>query len=398
MRPAGPTGAGISLPSGVAAQTANRSAPVAAEIARISSDMVAALLHDLSASDAAKLLDILARPPLPPESPSESQVISGERSQYVAARPQQLTQAAVSPARNAEPAPAIEPWALLPDLSTPDAVKLLDILAQPPLSEPLPLGSPIVFQALPGERLENVAARPDELLHAAIEAAAGGDATRAVEQLTEFAALAPLQVEGLRSLPALAPVRVEVERFVARLALIAKLEAGVRLEHAGQLVESAGSTNLPGWDAKPETVLQIANRLFDSGGHDNYVRAGQVAQAVIDVYEASPVSFHRPPLAGLRRVPKSRDEKIRFTWISWSAALRRAAPRIQELWRRAPLLVLLLSWFSFGLAAGLSLMLLRAFLPEAVLDFSSAAFKLWGIGLLALVGFGFYMRVRNVRL
>lgn len=65
-----------------------------------------------------------------------------------------------------------------------------------------------------------------------------------------------------------------------------------------------------------------------------------------------------------------------------AARPRRFASMIRTLWSRAPLLLLLLSWFTAGLIVAL---------------ITSAAFEWWGLGFLALIGFGFCMRVRHIR-
>lgn len=73
--------------------------------------------------------------------------------------------------------------------------------------------------------------------------------------------------------------------------------------------------------------------------------------------------------------------------------------RVAVLWNRAPLLVLLLAWLAIGTAGGLASLMQRAVWPEAWPSWLvDAGFSLWGLGFLALVLFGFYVRVRNVRL
>jgi hypothetical protein len=81
------------------------------------------------------------------------------------------------------------------------------------------------------------------------------------------------------------------------------------------------------------------------------------------------------------------------------APRRRIPPAVRRLWQRAPLLVLLLSWLAVGLAGGLLYAGLRLVIPEAMPKPGDAAgFGLWGLGFLALVGLGFYARVRRIRL
>ena len=65
---------------------------------------------------------------------------------------------------------------------------------------------------------------------------------------------------------------------------------------------------------------------------------------------------------------------------------------LKNLWRRAPLLLLLLGWLAGGVAGGSLVALLRSDLPPSTVSWF---FEVWALGFLALVGFGFYMRVRN---
>ena len=72
---------------------------------------------------------------------------------------------------------------------------------------------------------------------------------------------------------------------------------------------------------------------------------------------------------------------------------------IAGLWRRAPLLLLLVAWLAVGTAGGLASLLQRKVWPDAWPSWlNDAGFTLWALGFPALVLFGFYMRVRNVRL
>ena len=78
-----------------------------------------------------------------------------------------------------------------------------------------------------------------------------------------------------------------------------------------------------------------------------------------------------------------------FLWGRW-------AQRIGELWRRAPLLVLLLGWLAAGLLGGSSYATLQSWWPQPWLQpVFAPAFEIWGVGFLALIGFGFYSRVRH---
>ncbi len=73
-------------------------------------------------------------------------------------------------------------------------------------------------------------------------------------------------------------------------------------------------------------------------------------------------------------------------------------PRVNALWVRAPLLILLLAWFAIGLAGGTACLLLgNLYSRELLTAITAAASEIWGLGFLALVGLGFYLRIRNVR-
>lgn len=286
--------------------------------------------------------------------------------------------------------------ALLQDLTVADLAKLSAVLAFPQGAPDLqPTAIPV--EMFPLTLPASAAARPAELIQEAIAAAARGDRAQAIDRLTEFAALQPLKVEALRAAPEMAPIRPEVEQLVARLTPVAKLDASTRLERAEQLTQASNTDRLLDWDARPEALLQIGHRLVEAGGHDNFVRAAQVAQVLIDIYETAPVAFSPANRAGRTGPPPGGDA------LSWgmTGALRRALgqslPRIQNLWARAPLLVLLLGWFAAGAAGGAALLLLRALADVYPAEIESLAADLWGLGLLALVAFGFYMRVRKIR-
>ena len=238
----------------------------------------------------------------------------------------------------------------------------------------------------------DIAARYGETLQAAITAAAGRDVESALSAATQLVSLHPLRAEALREEPGLEPVRAELHAFLARVAQVARLDAEGRIAQASELVHAAGLKELAGWETRPEILLMLAHSLLDTGGHTNFVRAAEVAQAVIDA------THWAPAVAPLGTVPPSPAHSrgalgaSRFTRERGSA---RTSIRIRALWRRAPLLVLLLAWFAVGLIGGVSSLVLRRLWPDA--PFSSA-FDLWALGFLGLVLFGFYMRVRNVRL
>ncbi len=255
-----------------------------------------------------------------------------------------------------------------------------------------------------------VAAHITELTQDATLALAEGDRTRALANLNEIAAVDPRTIAVLAPEQLLQPIRPEVDHLLNRLTTVAKMDAEGWLTQADEALETPDRAPLPDWQTKPATLLEVAHRLYDAGGYTNYVRSADLAQTIINPAAVAYSPFMEQYAASLATKPA--DAAIRLeneeilpkkptlpTAAETFSALRGAAmPRVQVLWRRAPLLVLLLGWLTTGLIAGPTAILLRALWPEiwpaSLIDFG---FEVWGIGFLALVCFGFYARIRDVR-
>jgi len=280
-----------------------------------------------------------------------------------------------APARSgATPAAGAIDVAAFPELSASDIASLIRIL------EPLPATS---VQAA-------------DFVHSAVSAAAEGDTARVLTALTDAVRVNPVQIETLRSQPGLEPMRAQVDQFLNRLTAVVKLDAEGRLTRATQVLEALGAQKLPEWDASPETLLTTARRLLDAGGHANYVRTAELAQVLIDGAARGLPAITNTPVpnmpadirleAGPRTVPQR----------GWIGLLKQARPQFRVLWRRAPLLILLLGWLGIGLIFGIfSLAARNLVLTVSVID---GGFEVWGLGFLFLVILGFYSRIRKVRL
>lgn len=280
-----------------------------------------------------------------------------------------------------EVAPAFDA-AILSALSEPDLARLLMVL------EPQPQNANQI----------------SELLQAVLTAAAAGDVERALAGVSQLAGLEPLRVEAMRSEQGLEPVRVQLDSLLARLGAIAKLDAQSRIAHATQLIDESRSTALQDWDADPHVLLTIANRLLEAGGYVNAVRASQVAQLVADGSRWAP-ALGTVSMARTREVSEpeeswlARGALVGALRESWRGLRGRAPQRVFRLWRRAPLLVLLVTWLAAGTAGGLILRIQQAVRPGLWPEWlTDAGFTIWAIGFLVLVLVGFYLRVRNVRL
>jgi hypothetical protein len=266
-------------------------------------------------------------------------------------------------------------------LSAPDIARLIGLIERPPPAQS--------------------AAQLQNLLETFVSAAAEGDAIRAVSALSEIVELDPSRPDILRADPAAAAIRASVDQFLDRHTMLTRMDAEGRLEQAAQSSGPSAPEKLPGWDMRPATMLDIANRILESGGLANYVRAAEMAQLVIDG------SRWAPEFAGFPVAPPNSD---RIGWPGAAGrphgtagqAIRRvsgiASARLRILWARAPLLILLLSWLLLGIAGGCWSLLWQRFRletwPGALV---AVAFEVWGTGFLALVGFGFYAQLRKVR-
>jgi hypothetical protein len=266
------------------------------------------------------------------------------------------------PVESLAPYAAILDSAVLLQLSESDAGKLVRILEPPALPQQL--------SALQG------------LLRVAISAAQNGDSDGALKQLADFVRLDPNRAHTLRAEPGLEPIRAHVDQLLFRLESMAGMDAQGRLADAAKALESWGRQPLPGWDAAPQTVLAAASRLSDAGGYVNCLYAASLAQVVIE--------GARFPIAATRMRPADSPPK--------SVPVSTLGRRLKALWAHVPLLILLILWFVLGLAAIGVAAILHFFwpgqYPASIID---SGFALWGIGFLALVIFGFYMRVRRVR-
>jgi hypothetical protein len=291
-----------------------------------------------------------------------------------------------TPERAATSPSAIDNYAsVLSDLSQADVARLFQILDQSPFLE--------------------AAAQLDVLLHAAIAAASVGDVIRALNRLQAIVVLDPRNAVSILAEPRLDPIRGDVETMLNRMAYVAKLDAEARIAEAAQRSEAIAPRRLLEWDASPETLVGVASRLLESGGHANYIRAADLAQAVIDASHWAPdyTSVLPAPPAGTER-PRAEDDPIATRGVlsalrrGWNSFRKAVPQRITTLWLRAPLLILLLSWLALGMAGGVVALLVRKYQPQSWSpSLVNGGFELWAIGFLALVLLGFYMRVRNVR-
>jgi hypothetical protein len=225
----------------------------------------------------------------------------------------------------------------------------------------------------------------DRLLRAAVLAASDGDARGALEKLAVLLSLDPRRAEGLASEPGIAPLRKEVEALLARLTGEARLGAETLLREATERLQAPGAADRQIQNVKASTLLLCASQLIDAGSYANFIHSARVSEMILDRQRWAPAEAALP----LSQRVDARPRVPRATlWVRRGAMTE----RLKNLWRRAPLLVLLLGWLGLGLFGG---SVAAVFRDEWSATAVALFFEIWALGLLALVGFGFYMRVRN---
>ena len=271
----------------------------------------------------------------------------------------------------------------------------------------------------------------DSLLYRAVQEVAKGNAERAVGYLADYATRDPLRAEALPLQPELEAVRDKIDSMVSRMTIVAKMSAEEGLSRAEQSVtENTGRVST--WETSADVILKVAHRLFDAGGYANYSRTSELARLVTDTVphakgahalaasasaSASAAVLSNQAVPGVN-VPYWAAFDLSLTQsadTTRSGAYRRnpatpagdsvlqnlrdlkevSAMALRQLWSRAPLLVIMLTWLFFGIWGGVAFSIASRIWPDGLfVAVGNFAFELWGIGFLAMVGFGFYSRVR----
>jgi hypothetical protein len=292
-------------------------------------------------------------------------------------------------------APAITPpqailgvSAVIRELAVADLLKLAQIM-QP---------------TTPPERVMRV----DQLIKETIGAIREERIEWAVGRFIEAATTDPTRVDELQARPEFEAIRGSVDNLMVRLSDVAKMDAETKLSSVEQTLENAGWPKLPNWETAPQTLVQIGHRLLEAGGYANYVRTAELATTLQAAYWNSTVIEAPVPLdapatvkkedGDMRRKGATGQAAFALAGQTWDLVREGLSPGVAALWQRAPLLVLLGGWFLLGLAGGLFAFVARHIWPDSwFIAASDFGFRLWGLGFLAFVGFGFWARVRKPR-
>jgi len=218
----------------------------------------------------------------------------------------------------------------------------LQLLSTPPMQD--------LLRGIERHRFAQESAALESLLQTAVSAVASHDVPRAIAVLSEYISRGPEHAAALATSPLLASIQGEVRELVHRVTEDARTEAVRMVASAGVAVDAAGKhtqLNGPG-------VLEVAERFIESGQLANYIRAQELASAVI----------------GFNAAGRHSERAERSALLEW----------IVKFWRRVPLLVLLAGWLALGLAGSAIALLARADAAAV-----RAWFEFWGVGFLVLV-------------
>jgi hypothetical protein len=220
----------------------------------------------------------------------------------------------------------------------------------------------------------------DGLLATASVAVGHHDVQRALAALTEYVNRNPEHASTLLNTPSLSPIQGEVKEMLHRITIDARTDA-IRLISTAGMVVDAAAKHPQGLDSA--AVLAIAGRFVESGQLANYVRAAELSQAVMAFYAGE--------------APDVRLDAARRKLLPAKAVRRPLLEFVGAMWRRVPLLVLLLGWLGLGVAGGLIALLGRWAGGELNPSTVQTCVEVWGTGFLPLVVFQFLIRVNIFR-
>lgn len=215
----------------------------------------------------------------------------------------------------------------------------------------------------------------DSLLQTAGAAVAHHDVPRALAVLAEYINRNPEHAAVLPASPALLPIQSEVKELLSHMTQDARIGAERLIAAAGLAMDGAAEKHPNGLSGAG--VLAVAERFAESGQLVNYVRAAELSQAVIAFYAGTPADI---------ALDKSSVRAVRRPLLELAG----------RLWRRVPVLVLLVGWFALGVAGGATALLARITGGELNASTVEAGVEVWGVGFLVLVVLQFWIAVRGI--
>ncbi len=215
---------------------------------------------------------------------------------------------------------------------------------------------------------------------AARTAALGGDVVKALVHLELAFGANPLYTAHAASDPALEHLQAEAGSIANRLAVTARFQAESQIEAAAHALGEAVLVK-PNQDLRePELLLLSARAFLNTGLYLGYFNAAQAAQRSLTITRNTLANGTPGPGVAARQ--------------GWAGKGAKPVPgqilcKFHKLWRRLPLLALLIAWFFLGLACGFLGFIVRIIIPEAAGSvWYSTIYSTWGLGLLVLAAIG----------
>lgn len=206
-------------------------------------------------------------------------------------------------------------------------------------------------------------------------AAQSGDRSSALQHLEQAILAHPAQAAAALSDPAFDSIKYPVHDLVARLTGDARVHAESAGADARLALQSAGAAGLSPHLLTARSYLDAAQASLQLGTYTGLVQAAYAADLA-------------------RRIATGeRSETLSRLRLGGFEPVKRALQRgVRNLWRKLPLLAILLGWFLAGvLAAVVSLLF------ETGGAFRASLFPGWALGLLTLVVVGFVRSILRLR-
>jgi hypothetical protein len=206
----------------------------------------------------------------------------------------------------------------------------------------------------------------------ALSAMQAGDRPAALEHLEQAILVHPAQAATALADPAFDAIRGSVRDLVMHLTVDVRMHAEASMSEARAALQSPGTPGMARPLVLARAYFDAAQASFQLGTYTGFLQAVFAADLAQQIAKGK-ISITLPAAGALEPVKR---------------AVKRAALR---LWRKLPLLAILFGWFVAGMLAGITSL---AFQSGA--ELRAWLLPVWGMGLVAIVLFGFVRSIRRI--
>lgn len=208
----------------------------------------------------------------------------------------------------------------------------------------------------------------------AVSAVQAGDRPSALQHLEQSILANPAQAAKALVDPAFDTIRASVRDLVARMTVDLRVRAEGAISEARLALQSPGTPGSVRPMQLAHAYLQAAQASLQLGTYTGLVQAAFAAELASQITNGT-ISLDVPA----------------FSWGPLEPFKRVLKQATQRLWRRLPLLAILLGWFGAGVLAGIVSLLF-----EAGVSFRTSLFPAWGLGMITIVLVGFVRSIRRI--